>query len=87
MLWVLIIVLMGFCVVPFIWWAGSEVFNPMRTGGIALMQQLGTNSTLTDNVDSFLVNADKYILALFLLGLALFAFVYSQKKGELVYEG
>ena len=87
MLWVLIVVLLGVFCLPFVWLVGDTLFTAFQSSGNVLILRLGTNSTLTDNVDTFFTNLNTYFLILALFGLMLFAFVYSQKKGELVYEG
>lgn len=80
------IVLLGICGLAFFWFILNVAFVPIADVGHQMMQDLGTNSTATDNVEVFFGNVSIYILIFLLMVLGLWALVYTQRKGVLVRE-
>ena len=83
-LWAVVIV--SIVVLPFIWYVSHVTFLAFQDFGSELIQDLGTNSTTSDGVEMFFANADKYLLVIALIGVGLWAWAYSQKRGVPLYE-
>lgn len=83
--YVLSVVFLGIFLFAFAWYFGHTAFGEFQSIGSTLISRLGTNSTTSDSVELFFDYTDCYILVLALIGLAIFAFVYSQKRGVPVY--
>jgi len=84
-LYVYAVIIISVFTLPFVWYVGHTAFSQFQIVGSQLIVDLGTNSTQSDFVEEFFSNADTYMLVLALIGITLWAFVYSQKRGEPVY--
>lgn len=85
-LWIWAVVIATVFLLPFVWYVSHITFAAFQSVGSQLITDLGTNNTQSDQVEAFLDYADRYILVLALIGIGLFAWVYSQKRGVPVYE-
>lgn len=83
--YVLSVVFLGIFVFAFAWYFGHSAFTEFASVGSSMITRLGTNSTTSDSVELFFDYTDSYLLVLALIGLSIFAFVYSQRKGVPVY--
>jgi len=66
----------------FAWWTLSQVFVPIAGVGSQMIQDFGTNNTLTDATETFFTNTNTYILILILVVGVVWVFVYSQRRGR-----
>ena len=86
MLFIIATFLVSVIAFAFAWYVNYTVFGTFQATGQSIMQDLDTNSTTTDIVDTFFTNAANYILVLALIGVTIWAFQCSQKKGVVVYD-
>lgn len=84
--WIWAVLILGVFIFPFCWYFVHLAFLELQSTGSSLIDTLETNSTTSDGIEVFFTNADKYMLVLALLGLGLFAFRESQRKGLPMYE-
>jgi len=81
---VIFIVTIG--LVAFLWWAFSQAYVPIATVGSEMIQDFGTNSTLSDATEMLFSNVNTYITILILVVGLIWVFIYSQRRGrEVVY--
>jgi hypothetical protein len=72
-------------VVAFFWYVMFEIVMPVRWGALQAMSLMTPNNS-TDTVftysDLFMTNIWKFLLVFGVIGLAMWAFTYSQEKGK-----
>lgn len=85
-LYIYAVVIVALFVVTIFWYIVMyRIVGTVQAGANAIMEDLGTNSAYSDLTHMFFENLVQYFLILFLFGLALFIYVYSQKPKEMVY--
>lgn len=67
------------------WYILHTVFAAISACGTSIIHGLETNSTYTDNVETFFSNVDTYILIVMLIVVVVWALLYSQRRGVPVY--
>lgn len=77
---VLALVIMGCC-----WYVGHIWYGAFQSVGHDLIYSLGTNTTQSDQIETFYTNVDTYILVLGCIGVLFWMIVYSMRKGREVY--
>ncbi len=85
-LYILATLAIGIFCLAFFWFIQRYVFLEFQQVGQTLMTTYNTESTTSNYVDVFFTNAVRYLPAIALIGLAIWAWQYSQKKGQVVYE-
>ena len=74
----------GIFVCAFFWWISHQLFGAFQSAGSQMIQDYGTNSTISDGIEIFFSNVDTYILVLALIGLGLWVLQRSQKRGTVI---
>lgn len=87
MLYMLAVVLVAIFGLAFVWFIINEVNTQVITVGHQVAYSLGTNSSTFDLAETFMSNVSSWLLIIALLGVALWAWRYSQMKGERMYVG
>lgn len=75
----------GLIVIPIVWFGFHYLFWEIQPVAQNITEELGTNSTTYYQVDTFFQAVDNWGALLGLLALALWAYVYSQKRGREVW--
>lgn len=80
-LYIWFLVAISIVVMAFMWYGFHTVMAQVATVSREAAIAMETNSSTYDAVDTFFTNIDTWFLVIFLFGIALFAYSYSQKRG------
>lgn len=78
-------IVLGLLMIPIVWFIFHTLFWLVQPVSSNLAETMGTNSTEYYQVDAFFQGIDNYAHIIALMVLALFGFVYSQRRGKPVY--
>jgi hypothetical protein len=73
----------------FIWFGLYAALSPLRTAIQGVMSQYNVNNSTYPSfelADTFMANLWTYLLMLFCFGLLFWVWIYSQRKGQVMYE-
>ena len=82
------VVLVALFLMAFLWFGLYAGINSIRTGIMATMTQYDTADSTYSNfalADTFMSNLWQFFLVIVVVGLIYWAFIYAQRKGEVVY--
>lgn len=88
-MYVYAVIIVCLFVMGFLWYVMDLVFVAVRGAMLPVMSNYSNHTAYSTFAlaDTFMANVWKYFLAIMMLGLLLYVIVYSQRKGEVVYQG
>lgn len=72
---------LGLFIIPVVWYSFHFIFWEIQPVAQAIAEDLGTNTTMYYQIDTFFQGIDNWFAVIALVALALFGFVYSHKRG------